>query len=171
MSHYEASIPQFSKMLGNVSRWLDEAANVAEERGFDAEKLATAQIAIDQFDLTRNVQAACDTAKLAGSRLAGIDAPKHEDGLATLAELKARIASVQDYLGTIDAAAFDAGAERQHTPAFLRGQAVMGRDLLVEFSVPNFYFHVSMVYAILRHHGVPLGKRTFLGSMKLFSPE
>ena len=166
MSLYDHTLPQLSKMLGNLDNWLVEATTVAEERGFDVDKLAGAWLAPDQFDLRRNIQAACDSAKLCGARLAGIDAPVHEDGPQTIAELRSRIAEVRAWLADIDADAVNDRAETVFALPFLpEGAGVSAKEYARSFALPNTYFHLCMAYAILRHNGVHLGKRAYIGGM------
>ncbi len=171
MSLYDETVPHFSQMLDNVDRWLQAAATVAEEGGFDAENFTTLRLAPDQFDLTRQVQSACDAAKLACARVSGVDAPKHADGPATLAELRARIADVRTFLGGLDAARFEGKDEQILRPAFLKGMGATFQNYVRQFALPNFYFHVNMTYAILRGAGVKLGKRDYIGHMTLVKPE
>jgi len=167
MSMYDELVPQFHKMLGGLERWLEEGEAFATARELDLDALLTARLYPDQLNLTRNIQAATDTAKLAVARLAAVDAPNHEDGPATLPQLRARIAEVSAYLQAADRDAVDAGAARVLTLPFLPGQTVVGRDYVRQFAVPNFYFHLTTSYAILRNLGVKLGKRTFIGSLPL----
>jgi uncharacterized protein len=167
MSLYARTVPAYRQALGNLDRWLEQAVAYAEERGFDAETLAVARLAPDQFNLTRQIQSTCDTAKLTGARLAGVDAPTHEDGPATLAELRVRIGEVRDFLETLDPAAVDAAKDRRYAPAYVTGKDIAFPDYIREFGLPNFYFHLSMAYAILRHNGVKLGKRVYLGHLSL----
>lgn len=167
MSLYAQTIPPYRQALGNLDRWLDEAEASAEARGFDAANLLSSRLAPDQFDLTRQIQSACDTAKLTGARLAGVDAPVHEDGPATLAELRARIGAVRDFLQTLDPATVDAAKDRRYAPAYVPGKDIAFPDYVREFGLPNFYFHLTMAYAILRQDGVALGKRAFLGHLSL----
>lgn len=158
---------QFHKMLGNLTEWLDTAEAFAQAREMDPEVLLGVRLYADQFDLRRNIQSACDIPKLAVARLAEREAPHHEDGEQTTAELRARIAEVRDFIAAADPAAVDAGAERWIAPKVFRGMGMIGRDYVTEFATPNFYFHVTTCYAILRHTGVPLGKRAYLGTLNL----
>lgn len=167
MSLYATTVPAYRQALGNLDRWLEEAAAVAEKRGYSVDNLLIARLSPDQFDLTRQIQSACDTAKLTSARLADVDAPKHEDGPATLDELRARIADVQSFLDDLDPAAVDAAVDRRFAPSFVPGKDIALPDYVREFGIPNFYFHLTMAYAILRHNGVSLGKRTFLGHLSL----
>jgi hypothetical protein len=169
MSLYEVSIPQIRKMLGNLDRWLEAAVTHAKSKSFDANVLCMARLAPDQFALLRQVQVCCDLAKYTASRLTGQEAPKHPDTEQTIEELRARIAAVMSYLDTFTPADFaGAGERRIELPVqALEGKVFLGRDYLSEWALPNFYFHVAHAYAILRHNGVPLGKRDFLGALTL----
>jgi uncharacterized protein len=167
MSLYEASIPQLKKILNNLDKWLDAAAAHAQKKSFDPSVLLSARLAPDQFSLTRQVQAACDAAKFTGARLAGKEAPKHPDTEQTIDELHQRIRSCVAFLDTITAADFEGASKRVIDLPFMEGKAMLGSDYFNELSLPNFYFHVATAYAILRHNGVALGKRDFLGSLTL----
>ena len=167
MSLYAACIPQLTKMLDNLGAWLDKAVASAETRGFDAEVLLSARLAPDQYPLSRQVQMAADAAKFAGARLAGKDAPVHPDTESTVAELSARLRATASFLRGLTAADFEGAAGREiHLPV-LPGKFVHGTDYLNELALPNFYFHATTVYAILRHNGVDLGKRDYIGGMNL----
>ncbi|HSX62517.1 MAG TPA: DUF1993 domain-containing protein [Tahibacter sp.] len=143
---------------------LDKAAAFAAGRNFDAGVLLGSRLAPDMFPLTRQVQIACDMGKFMAARLAGQKAPVFEDVETTLPELKERIAKTLAYVDSVDDAAFD-GAEQREVRVPTRAEELVfqGRDYLVGFAVPNFYFHVTAVYLILRHNGVELGKRDFIG--------
>lgn len=157
-------------MLGNLDQWLADALEFAEGRGVDPEQYLDVRLYPDQFGLRRQVQSACDTAKMTCALLAGIEWPKHEDGPQSLAELRARLASVRAFITELDAIAIDAGAAREISPGFARGMVIDGAAYAREFGVPNFYFHTVTAYAILRSIGVPLGKIRFIGSMSLRPP-
>lgn len=167
MSLYNASVPQFAKMLSNMERWLDKAAEHATARKFDVDTLLAARLAPDQYALVRQVQAACDSAKLGCARLTGKDAPVHPDTETTLAQLKARIQAVVAFLGTLTPADFEGAAARPVTLHFMPGMVISGTDYFNEMAIPNFYFHATTVYAILRNNGVDVGKRDFIGSTNL----
>lgn len=168
MDTYTVAVAQPLKMLGNLLAWLDAAEAHAEAKGFDAAVLLEARLAPDMFHLRRQIQAAADGAKFLGARLAGVEAPKHPDTETTLAELRARIEAVQAFLRELPEDAFAGAGERQLTLAFLpKGSTILATDYANEFALPNFHFHVVMAYAILRHNGVGLGKRDFLGSLTL----
>ena len=164
---YPIVISQFSKMLGNLVIILDKAAAHAETKKFDMEVLLQARLSPDQFNLMRQIQVACDTAKLAAARLAGKeqDAPTDADTETNLLEIKARLQSVIDYLQAFKAADFDGAAQRRISQPRWKGKSLSGEECLIQHAVPNLYFHVTTAYAILRHNGVELGKMNFLGEL------
>jgi uncharacterized protein len=165
ISMYQASAPAFDKMLANLGAILGKAATWAEGRKIDPAVLMGARLAPDMFPLTRQVQIACDTAKGAVARLAGAELPKHEDTEQSFAELKARIAKTLAFVESVPAAKID-GSEEREVALKLRGHEVKfsGLQYLLGFAYPNFYFHVTTAYAILRHNGVEIGKRDFIGN-------
>lgn len=166
MNLYSATVPQFKRILVNVERWLDKATAFAEGKKFDPNSLLTARLAPDQFALVRQIQAVCDQCKLTAARLTAKDPPKHPDTEQTFDELRKRLHSVIAYLDTFKPSDFDGAAERLLSlPFFPEGKAMLGADYLVERQLPNVYFHASMVYAILRHNGVDLGKADFIGQV------
>jgi hypothetical protein len=167
MSLYEASVPQFKKMLLNLDRWLDLAVSYAQTKSFDPATLLTARLAPDQYPLVRQIQSACDGAKFAAARLTGKEAPKNPDTEQTLDEIRTRIKTTTAYLDTFAAADFAGAETRPIALPFLEGKILDGHDYLFEMVIPNFYFHVTTAYAILRHNGVGLGKMDFIGSMNL----
>jgi len=167
MSMYTATIPQLTKVVGSFERWLDKAEAHAAEKKFDANGLLLARLAPDQFPLAKQIQAACDAAKFAGARLTGKTAPAHPDTETTIPELRARIQSVVAFLGTITAEDFEGAADRTVTLSFAPGMGMSGADYLNEMALPNFYFHATTAYAILRHNGVPLGKMDFLTAIAM----
>ena len=161
---YACSIPVFDRMLGNLSALLDKAVNDAEARKFEPAVLLESRLYPDMFSLLRQVQLACDFAKGASARLAGAPVPAFPDEEKTADELKARIVRVREFIGSLPASDVDAGAERDITIK-LRDRSVemKGVDYLNNMAMPNFYFHVTTAYAILRHNGVEIGKRDFVG--------
>jgi hypothetical protein len=167
MSLYNASVPQLTKMLGSMDRWLDKAAAHATARKFDVDTLLTARLAPDQYPLARQIQAACDAAKFAGARLAGNQPPVHPDTETTVPQLKARIQAVIAYLATLTPAEFEGAATRPVTLSFAPGMVMTGTEYFNELALPNFYFHATTAYAILRHNGVDVGKTDFVGSLPL----
>lgn len=169
MSMSRAAIPSFEIGLNALSAILDKAQAHAEAKRFDPAVLLNTRLFPDMFPLTRQVQIACDQAKNGGARLAGTEPPKHEDNEKTLAELKARIAKTVAFVKTLDAAQIDAAADREITfPLGPQNKGHMkGADYLNHFVLPNFYFHLSTAYGILRHCGVELGKRDFLAGIPM----
>ena len=163
ISMYQASAPVFEKMLGNLATILDKAAGWAEGRKIEPTVLLNARLAPDMFALTRQVQIACDFAKGTCARLAGLEAPKYEDNEASFTELQARIARTRQYLATIKAAQVDGSEDRQiKFKAGPRELDFKGQAYLTGFALPNFFFHTTTAYNILRHNGVNLGKIDFL---------
>ncbi len=159
------TITQLAKMLQNLDRWLDTARGFAERKKFDPDVLVQARLAPDQYALGRQVQSACDAAKYAAAYLAGQTAPSHPDTEKTLDELRARIATCVRYLQSVPASAYAGAEDRRVAPPWLQGKWFRGADYLVQLAIPNFYFHVTSAYAILRHNGVELGKMDYIGSM------
>ncbi len=164
MNLYAATVPQFKRILQNVERWLDKTVAFAEGKKVDPNTLLSARLAPDQFSLVRQIQSSCDQCKFTVARLTAKDPPKHPDTEQTFDELRKRLHSVIAYLDTFTPADFEGAAERLLSlPYFPEGKAMTGADYLVEMQLPNVYFHTSMVYAILRHNGVDLGKMDFIG--------
>lgn len=164
---YDLTVVQFSKMLNNLNAILDKAALAAEAKKYDVSVLLNARLAPDQFNLIRQVQIACDTAKIGVARLAGVvdSAPKHDDSETTLAELKTRIAQTLDYLNSFKAEDLAEAAERQISQPRWEGKYLTGLEFAIQHAIPNIYFHVTTAYAILRHNGVDVGKKDYLGAM------
>jgi hypothetical protein len=162
MSIY-ATISQYGRMLRNLDQWLETATAHAQKKAFDPEVLVQARLAPDQFGLARQVQSACDAAKFAAAYLSGQKAPSHPDTEKTLGELRARIATCVAYLDTFKESDFAGAEERRVAPAWMEGKSVRGSQYLTRISAPNFYFHVTTAYDILRHNGVDVGKRDFIG--------
>ncbi len=165
VSSVYAQIVQFARSLRQLDHCLDKAIAYATSRKFDVNVLAGSRLAPDQYELARQVQSACDSAKLAAARLSGKDVPKHPDNEKTIEELKARIASVLRILDGFGEADFVGSDDRPVRMSWLPGKVLRGRDYLVEFAAPNFFFHVTMAYAILRHNGVELGKLDYIGPL------
>ena len=162
---YQASAPRFANTLKNLSAILDKAKAHAEARKIDEQVLTSSRLFPDMFALARQVQIACDSAKGAVARLAGIEIPKHEDTEKTFDELKARIAKTIAFIDGVKAAQVD-GSEDQEIVLKLRGKDVpfKGLQYLLGFAWPNFYFHATTAYNILRHNGVEVGKQDFIGT-------
>jgi hypothetical protein len=157
-------VPVFVKTLGNLSAILGKGAAYAEQKKFDPAVLLAMRLAPDMFPLTMQVRIACDFAKGAAARLAGEEPPKWEDSETTIGELQARIARTIEFVQGFDPARFD-GAETRKVTLTIRGEPVeyAGLAYLAHVVLPNFFFHVTTAYDILRHAGVDLGKRDFIG--------
>jgi len=167
MSLFQMAVTQPQKMLKNLSAWLDKSIAYAETKSFDPEVLLELRLAPDQHPLLRQFQMASDTAKFLAARLSGKEAPSHPDDETNLEEIKARLNSVIEYLDTFKASDFEGAAERIIPLPFLPGQGATGADYITEFAIPNFFFHVTTAYSIMRHNGVELGKRDYIGSVNL----
>jgi len=163
---YDATIPQLSKMLRNLDRWLEKAVEHAKTKNFEPNTLLNARLAPDQYPLVKQIQAACDSAKSAAAHLAGKELPKHPDTEQTLDEIRARIQTCLQFLETIKESDFAGAESRRISLPFLPGKVILGSDYLNEMALPNFYFHITTAYAILRHNGVNVGKIDFIGSLK-----
>ena len=160
-------IPQYGKMLKNIDRWLDKAAEHATAKKFDIDTLVHARLAPDMYSLDRQIQAACDTAKFSAAYLSGKEPPAHPDTEKTIAELRARIKSCLAFLETVKESDVAGAEERKVSPKWLQGKWVKGEHFLLQMSLPNFYFHVTTAYDILRHNGVDVGKMDFIGSIPI----
>ncbi len=162
---YEMTVPPFIKTLKNLSAILDKGAHLAETKKFDVEVLLNSRLAPDQFPLTRQIQIACDTAKLGVARLTGKEAPSHPDTEKTLPELKTRIESTIAFLESVSAKDFE-GADKKHiSQPRWEGKYLTGEEYVLHHAIPNIYFHITTAYSILRHNGVEIGKKDFLGAL------
>jgi hypothetical protein len=165
----QASLPVFEIGLKALAAVLDKAEAHASAKKIDSSVLLNSRLYPDMFALVRQVQIASDQAKNGSARLAGVEAPRYEDNETTIDQLKARIAKTVAYLKTLDPKQIDASADREIT--FPLGPTNKGRmkgdDYLNHFVLPNFYFHLTTAYAILRHCGVDIGKRDFLGAIPI----
>ena len=166
LSMYQASVPVFIQGLTGLGGVIDKAAAHAAERKIDPSALLQARLYPDMFPFTRQVQIATDFAKGGAARLAGAEFPAYEDSETSFEELKARVEKTIAFLRTLEAGAVDGSEERDIT-LVRRGESstVKGQAYLLEQAMPNFYFHLTTAYAILRHNGVEVGKRNFLGSV------
>ena len=163
ISMYQASAPRFAHTLRNLSAILDKAQAYAETKKLEPNVLGGQRLIADMFPLARQVQIACDTAKGAVARLAGIEIPQHADTEQTIPELKARIAKVLDFIESVPAAKIE-GSDEREVVMKMRGQDMkfQGFQYLAGHALPNFYFHVTTAYNILRSNGVEIGKRDYL---------
>jgi hypothetical protein len=166
---YESFL-QMKKMLGQLDKWLDTGEAYAKEKSFDPNLFLGFRLAPDQFGFARQVQTACDTAKLAASRLSAKEAPKHADTEQTLEELHTRVRAVVSYLDGFSAKDFEGAETRVITQPRWEGKVMSGADYFREHVTPNFFFHITHCYAILRHNGVPVGKRDYLGALSQRMP-
>jgi len=167
VSMYDVSIPIFALSLNNLAAILDKASGHAEVKKVEPNVLPATRLIADMLPLSAQVQIGCDTAKGAAARLAGLEAPKHEDTEATIEELKARVAKTLVFLKSIKPEQLAGAETREIVLQF--PQATMkftGLNYLTNFVLPNFFFHVTMAYALLRKNGVDLGKRDFLGPIQ-----
>ena len=164
ISMYQASAPRFAGMLRNLSALLDKAQAYCDAKKIEPAAITGARLFPDMFPLTRQVQIACDTAKGAVARLAAVEIPKHEDTEQTFAELKGRIAKTLDFIESVRAEKIDGAEEREIVLKMRAGdRKFTGLHYLLGFAYPNFYFHVTTAYNILRHNGVEIGKTDFIG--------
>jgi len=166
LSMYQASVPLMTRMLANLKNILQKAAEHAKAKKIDESALLNARLFPDMFVFTRQVRLACDFARGTGARLAGLEPPAYEDNEQSLAELVARIERSIEYLGTLKAQQID-GSETREIVRPIRGEPkkFTGINYLLQFALPNFFFHVSTAYAILRHSGVEIGKTDYIGAL------
>jgi hypothetical protein len=165
MNLYDATVPIFSKLLSNVDKWIDKAAALADAKKFDVDVLVNARLAPNQYSFVRQIQAACDQAKFTVAKLTGTEPPSHPDTEATMADIRQRIRTVVDYLGQFKPENFIGAEERPCSHTWMGGKSLRGGDYLDHFALPNFHFHLTTAYAILRHSGVDLGKNDYIASL------
>lgn len=165
ISMHSASVPVFVRMLDNLLAWLDKAEAHAAARKFDVNVLLTARLAPDMLPFVKQIQIASDAAKFGAARLAGVEPPKFEDNEATLAELRERVKKTIDYVKSVPAARIDGSEDKDITVPRRDGPMILkGEPYLKHYVLPNFFFHVTTAYALLRHNGVDLGKADYLGA-------
>lgn len=165
ISMYTASVPVFVRMLNNLSACFDKAEAHAAAKGYDPQVLVGCRLAPDMLPLARQVQIACDAAKFGAARLAGVEAPAMADTEQTVAELKDRIARTIAFVTSVPQAQIE-GSDAREVQVPMRGRdplKLTGEAYLTNFVLPNFYFHVTTAYGLLRHNGVELGKGDYLG--------
>ena len=166
ISMHSMSVPVFLRMLDNMNSWLDKAEAHAKEKKFETSVYLGARLAPDMLSFTKQIQIACDAAKFCMARLSGVDAPKFEDDETTLADLRARIRKTADYLRSVPVDSIDGTDDKDIAVPRRDGSLTMkGETYLKQFVLPNFFFHATTVYALLRHNGVDLGKGDYLGSL------
>jgi hypothetical protein len=167
MTQYAANVQQLAKVLKNIEGWLDKAEAHAKTKGFDPQVLLQGRLAPDQFALLKQLQIAADWAKNGPARICGKTPPVFADDEHTLEQIRLRITNTLAYLETFSDKDFD-GLEKRVVPiARLPGKGSPAPGYLLETVLPNFYFHVTTAYAILRHNGVDLGKKDFIGKVVL----
>lgn len=166
LAGYEATVPVFTHMLANLKAVLDKGAAFAEAKKIDSGVLINSRLAVDMYPLSRQVQIAADVAKACIARLSGIEIPKYQDTESTFEDLRARIDKTLAFIQSADAGRINEGLERKLSVP-VRGNAVefTGKSYLLTFAYPNFYFHITTAYDILRHNGVELGKPDYLGKL------
>lgn len=166
LSMYQVSVPVFLKMLANLAAILDKGAALAEKKKIDPTVLLGYRLAPDMLNLARQVQIASDHAKRATARLAGVEAPAYEDDETTFTHLKARIEKTVAFISSVPPAQIE-GAETREITLKLGGNSrtLTGQAYLLHNALPNFFFHVTTAYAILRHCGVEIGKGDYLGQI------
>jgi uncharacterized protein len=163
---YTASVPVLTQMLGGLSAVLAKADAHASAKAIDHNAFLQARLFPDMFNLVRQVQVSCDFAKGTAARLAGVEVPKMEDTELTFADLQKRIATVIAFMQSLDAAKFDAAATREivtqaGTP---KEKRFVGQSYLLNYALPHFFFHTTTAYSILRHNGVDVGKKDYVGT-------
>ena len=162
---HSASVPTFTRMLGNLLTWFDKAEAHAAAKKFDPSVLLSTRLAPDMLPFSAQIQIACDAAKFGVSRIAGVDAPKFDDKEASFAELRERVRKTIDFVASVPASQIDGKEEaelivpRRSGPVTWKAEAYLKNHVL-----PNFFFHLTTAYALLRHNGVNLGKSDFLGA-------
>ena len=152
-------------MLNNLSSILDRASQYASSKKIEFETLLQSRLAPDQFPLSRQLQITCDTAKFCASRLCAKEAPAYDDKETNLQEFKTRIEQTISYLGTFTENDFKGAEERKISQPRWEGKTLTGAEYTLQHAIPNFYFHLTTAYAILRHNGVDIGKKDYLGPM------
>jgi uncharacterized protein len=163
---YAASVPVFQQMLGALGNILAKAEAHVTEKKIEQTALLHARLSPDMFTFTRQVQIACDFAKGVSARLAGVDVPVNEDKEQSFEELRALVARTTAFIGSLDAVRFDDSEQREIVlrPGTPRERTFTGQAYLLTYGLPQFFFHVTTAYALLRHNGIEIGKRDFMGA-------
>lgn len=162
---YSMTVPQFVRTLTNLEKFLDKGAAYADSKKFEMSILLNSRLAPDQFPLLKQVQIVTDTAKLCCARLTGKEAPTHDDKETTLPELKKRIQETIKYIKSLNESDFKGTESKKITTPRWENKWLTGTDYVHEHALPNFYFHTTLAYSILRHNGVDLGKKDYLGEL------
>lgn len=162
---YEITVPQFTKMLKNLDAILAKAIPFADAKKIEVDVLLNSRLAPDQFNLIRQVQIACDTAKIGVAKLTGKDAPVHDDKETTLAQLRTRISETVAFISSLTEKDFAGASEKKITTPRWESKYLMGNEYVVQHTIPNLYFHIAVAYEILRHNGLDVGKKDYLGAL------
>lgn len=162
---FDLTVPQFIRMLKNLDAILDKAEGFSKTKNFDVQVLMNDRLAPDMFALIKQVQIACDTAKLCAARLSGKEAPVNDDSEKTLSDIKNRIQGTIRFLETMKPLDFNGAEEKHITQPRWEGKYLTGKEYVIHHAVPNLYFHITTAYAILRHNGVDVGKKDYLGEL------
>ena len=165
ISYYDVLIPEMTKMMKQLNTWIDKTAGYADQKKVDMDVFLNARLAPDQYHLIKQIQVASDMAKFAAARLSGQTPPKFEDTEKTLSEVRERINKTIAYLETMRPEGFVTAASTVVPLGFMPGKGMKGQDYALHMILPNFYFHLTTAYAILRHNGVDLGKADFMGNV------
>jgi uncharacterized protein len=162
---FEITVPQFIRTLNNLLTFIEKAEGHAKAKNFDTQILMSSRLAPDMFPFIKQVQIACDTAKLCASRLSGKEAPVNDDSEKTVDEIKERIRQTVKYLETFSAEDFGGAEMKTISQPRWEGKYLTGKEYVIHHAIPNIYFHVTTAYAILRHNGVDIGKKDYLGEL------
>lgn len=162
---YELSVLQFSKMLRNLDAILAKIPAYADHKKIEADVLLQSRLAPDQFNFIRQVQIACDAAKICVSKLTGKDAPVHDDKEISLVQLRTRISETLKFLSGFSESDFVNAKDKSVTTPRWEGKTLQGHEYLIQHSIPNVYFHITTAYQILRHNGMDVGKKDYLGAL------
>ncbi|MDF2118984.1 DUF1993 domain-containing protein [Roseiarcaceae bacterium H3SJ34-1] len=160
---YHQVVSELIRSLKTVEIWLDKAEQHADVKRFDVGVLLTSRLAPDMHDFIYQVQSACDYVKAAPAWLSGQTPPSHEDTEQSIADLRARIRKTIDFAESVNEAQYTGASKRKVKLSWAPGKVIGGENYLLQIAVPNTYFHLAMAYAILRHNGVEVGKKDFLG--------
>jgi hypothetical protein len=165
MTMYTATVPVFRQILGALAAVLEKAERHAQDNKIEPAALLQARLFPDMFPLVRQVQIAADFAKGTTARLAGVEVPRYDDNEQSFSELQQRITKTLGFVDSVEQALVDAGAQRAitHGAGERARHFPSGEAYVTRFALPNFFFHVTTAYAILRHNGVPIGKKDFIG--------
>lgn len=165
--YYEMTVPVFIKSLTQVDHLLATAEKFVAEKGIAESEILESRLAPDMFAFTKQVQVVCDNAKGTSARLAGIEIPSFSDDEASLAELRVRVAKTLEFLNTFSEHQFDSAAEMKVSLPYFKDKHFTGRNYLIHYALPNFYFHFTLVYGLLRMKGLELGKKDYVGMLPL----